>query len=389
MNLDGSRKRPLQTYFFKNYKDIMHKYILTLSILLYSALSILLYSILSLASDQLGIAIGKDIIPGTNTVRAILDQDAIDGFIEDGKEIIFTEKIETVKSATAPGTVRKVTEKIKVVGPIQSITEIDDPFISVMPRIRLGTSGKNTRDYRIVGWQIQQQLSDIYDINILPAKSSVINLAGIRDNHLDWAIINADALLYFPDLQIEILASLDPAYAHLIIQRMNNDDIEDLDNIGPSDMMAVGDKNSDAYITWSILKANVNQYAKIPTLKHDGYRALASTKMRLSQGFFRICDKQDPIIMKANNEVSLKMININNPKIYNLSVRGYPMYTNVTMNADMYDTLLSDDDADTMEITKILITSKKWFDANPEVYDNIMMHIEQALANAQMGVRAN
>ena len=111
--------------------------------------------------------------------------------------------------------------------------------------------------------------------------------------------------------------------------------------------------------------------------------------MRLSQGFFRVCDMQDPIIMKANAETSLKMININNPKIYNSMVRGYHIYNNVMMDNMMYDNLLADDNANTIEITKLLISSKKWFRQNPEAYDLIMPYIEQAITNARIGIRTN
>jgi len=359
----------------------MHKYILTPIIVLYASL------VIAGGQDSIGIALAKDLIPGANTAAAILSQDEIDGFIQDGKEVVITEKTQVTHSAT--GGVKKVTEKIRVIDPTQAIVNPDDAFGELIPTIRLGTGDKNSRDYTIVGWQLQQQLKDMYDIKIKPAKSSLINLAGIRDGHLDWAIINADALLYFPNLQLEIITMVDPAYAHIAIQKMNNDDVKDFDDLKANDMMVIGSKHTDSYVTWNVLKSNISQYARIPTITKDGYQALNAVKMRLAQGIFRVCDKQDRIMMKADGLGTLKMINLNNPIIYKLTVRGYPMYQNVTMAKDMYANLLADDSADVIEVTKVLIASKSWFDNNPDAYDNIMIYVEQALANAGMGVRAN
>ena len=68
----------------------MYKYILTMLIVLFYTAAF--------ANDPLGLTIAKDIIPGAGTASAILDQDAIDGFIQDGKEVIFTEKTKTTIS---------------------------------------------------------------------------------------------------------------------------------------------------------------------------------------------------------------------------------------------------------------------------------------------------
>jgi len=310
--------------------------------------------------------------------QALVDQ-IVPGGVPPGKTIVVKDKVKT-KFTTAG--VKQITE--------QSI-EVTD-IIPYDPKlVRLGTTLKNTNDYKVVGYQFQQQMKGLYNVELKPEKSSAINLAGIRDGQLDWAIITIDTLLLYPDLEIEVLAELEPKYAHLVLRRMNNSSIEDLDDLDGNDMMAIGDEFDDSHTTWTILTTNFSQYSLIPTVKHAGYRALSSTRMGLVQGYFRVCNKQEAVILKSNTDPSLKMIHINNDRIYGLSARGYKLYAPVTFKSDMYDSLISSyliSRADTMEIKVLLVSSKAWFEKHKSEYDNMYPRIEKAIANSSRGVRA-
>jgi len=327
--------------------------------------------------------------------QALVDQH-MPGGVPAGKQVVVTQKIKTkVTGVQLPpwNPTLYANKKNKPKSTVEQKTTQKIEVVDITPRnpneIRLGCTDVNSPDCKYMAWQLKQHLEDLYTITIVPGKSSVLNLAGIRDDQLDWAIINADALLFHDKLLIEVITTLPPKYAHLILRRMNNDDIEDLDDLDGNDMMAVGEKYSDAWSTWNILQNTFPDYLLIPTIKHDSYRALNSTRSGFTQGFFQIADKQNPVAMKANHDETLKMINIDNDAIYGISVRGYSPYKKVYFGDNMYDNLITKywySQISTIEVLNVLVSSKGWYQSHGDNYDMMYPMIERALANANRGV---
>jgi len=286
----------------------------------------------------------------------------------------------TPSELNAPNTI--VDEYNKTTILTTDIISKPDPY-----KIRLGTTGVDTRDYLKVGLNIKNELTSTqYKVDVIPNTGSIKNLILLQEGKLDWAIINADALIALPTINVEIIAKLPPKYAHLIIRKSGNDDILDLDNIQNNDMIAIGDIGDDSYTTWTLLKTNVNQYSKIPTMARGGYRAISASQVGLTQGFFRVCELLDPIILNANDTNAFKMVHINNKRIYtfNNTIASQLLYENVRMNNDIYDNLISDGwfpKADTMEIPVLLVTSKSWYNKYSHAIEYIYPNIQQAIQN--------
>lgn len=303
------------------------------------------------------------------------------------KQVVVTEKIKT-KFKPSGKVEQKTSQKIEVVDLVPPKPQLPpDPNL-----VRIGCTNEKSRDCELIAWQLKQHFEGMFNFKIIPEKSSAVNLAGIRDGHLDWAIINADALLMFDDLLIEVITKLPPKYVHIILRRMNNDKIDDLDDLDGNDMMAVGEKPLDSWTTWSILQNTFPNYLKIPTVKQDGYRAMNSTRIGFTQGFFQVADKQNSVALKANNDPTLKMIDIDNDDIYTITVRGYKVYNKVYFGDEMYNNLITggfNPQVATMEVMSLLIASKPWYDKHGHKYDKMFPIIERALANANRGVRAN
>jgi len=257
-----------------------------------------------------------------------------------------------------------------------------DPY-----KIRLGTTGMDTRDYLRLGLNIKNELSTTqYKVDVVPNTGSVKNLIALQEGKLDWAIVNADALIALPSIDVEIIAKLPPKYAHLVIRRSGNDGIKDLDDLDGNDQIAVGDIGDDSHTTWTLLKSNVSGYSKIPTMTRGGYRAISASQVGLTQGFFRVCELLDPIMLNANDTNAFKLIHINNKRVYTFNNRftSQMLYENVRMNKDVYNQLMPDTffpKADTMEIPVLLVASKAWYSKYWHAIEYIYPNIQQAIRN--------
>jgi uncharacterized protein len=250
-------------------------------------------------------------------------------------------------------------------------------------------------NYEFLGFAVREQLG-VSNVTLHPSKGSGDNLDCVLKGDCQFAPAQFDAMFLFvgqhPDALgvIEIARVLYPEYAHLIC----NDQVKSLDELKPSNVVAVGEEGSGSQAMWqAIVKANPDKYNKVQTLPVGGTRALnrltegTDVQCMLFVAGLRSQRMMDANVLSKSTGGKLHLVPVYDKKLLEIKdPKGRAVYTAGKIPDSTYPEGLqktgmfsSGKSVDTIIVQSVLVGNVKFAEANSGAYDVFLNAVTRAM----------
>lgn len=266
-------------------------------------------------------------------------------------------------------------------------------FAANQTPIRIATGGERGLYYGVAGKNIAMHLGRI-PIDLLITSGSVENIDLLRKGEADLAIIQYDSLLTEgKDMNLIVITPLYDEYVHLITRR--DDNIDSIKDFKPeTTKLAIGIDGSGTSVTWKGFCSLDESYKKIATLPIGGSRALSELAQGNIQGVLIVGGLKMGDVVRADADgKTYKMAAVDDWDFDNAKYNNQKIYEFKSLSSHTYPGLIrggfiSANKIETIALKSVLVTTTKWADENPKLYDRVFDAANSAKPNIEQELDA-
>lgn len=250
--------------------------------------------------------------------------------------------------------------------------------------LRIATGKETGIYYSVAGKLLAQQLGST-KTELIPTNGSVQNIEMLKSGTADIAFCQFDALITAAgaDMDILVIKRLYPEYVHLIVAQGGKKTIKDFDL--KKTKIAIGPDGSGTWVTWKSFCMADKSYADIATVPLGGARALSALESKDIDGVLLVGGLGMGDAIKANNDGNkFELIAVDDWDFNNAVYKKEKVYDFIKLPSKTYPMLIEgmfNGSVETVKVDAVLITTAKWADANPALYDKVFDAATRTIPN--------
>lgn len=261
--------------------------------------------------------------------------------------------------------------------------------------IKIGTGKENGVYNSVAGKFLQQQLGPKVPSELIQSNGSLDNIDRLKSGEIDLAFCQFDALISNSGVVSDfiIIKRLYPEYIHLIVNQNSKKSIKDFDL--KKTKFAIGPDGSGTWVTWKGMCSADKSYADIATVPLGGARALSALESRDVDGVLLVGGLGMGDAKQASKDADkYEMCAIDDWDFNNATYKKEKIYEFMDLPSKTYPGLIEGifkSGIKTITVDAVLITTAKWADANPALYDKVFEATTRTIPNIKLELqnRAN
>lgn len=219
-------------------------------------------------------------------------------------------------------------------------------------------------------------------IEVIPSGGSIDNMTRALAGECDAFIAQGDALAFFTREvdtsaagRFEIVGELYKELALLLCSRESG--IDDLDEVG-TETVAAGNMGTGSLATLLTLqRIEPDTYGGITIFPANGFEgAMAVVQGKAVCVFDVIAPQSDLVSTLAENEQTsdvLQISEVDNSDLADFEIDGQTVYDFVTFDDELYESLSSFGDPETLAISALLVLESEYAKANPQARTSLSL----------------
>ena len=200
-------------------------------------------------------------------------------------------------------------------------------------------------------------------------------------------MLQMDALIMNPDLEVEIVGITHKEYVHLITRK---DGPSSITKFGKENKMAVGRADSGTQLTWSSFCKEDESYKAVPTVPLSGTIALSKLNAGEIDGIIMVMGLRGGDVMRANENKGFKLSEVDDWDFNDTKYRGKPVYEFEDIATSVYPGLtpgLFAGSVKTITIPAVFVVRSAWAMENPTEFDRLYDATTRAIPNIDQFVK--
>lgn len=248
--------------------------------------------------------------------------------------------------------------------------------------LTMATGGEKGVYHKIGSYFLPKQLDGTLPIACVNTQGSVENIKLLKEGKVQAAMLQMDALILNPDLEVEIVGTTHMEYVHLITRA--DSDIKSIKDLNKKHKIAVGRADSGTQVTWSSFVKEDASYKDIATLPLAGTIALSKLSAGEVDAVLMVSGLMGGDAVRANNAGTYRLAEVDDWDFNDVMYRGKKVYDFKNIPAKTYPGLtpgLFAGDVETIGIPAVLVVSSAWAMDNPSDFDRLFDATSRAIPN--------
>jgi len=241
--------------------------------------------------------------------------------------------------------------------------------------------------HKIGSFFLPKQLDGKMTIQCVNTQGSAENVQLLKDGRVQAAMLQMDALILNPDLEVEIVGLTHKEYVHLITRKDGPSSISDF---GKNNKIAVGRADSGTQITWNSFCKEDDSYKAVPTVPLAGTIALSKLSAGEIDGIIMVSGLRGGDVMRANENKDFKLSKVDDWDFNDTEYRGKKVYEFSEISPSVYPGLtpgMFAGSVKTITIPAVLVVSSAWAMEHPEDFDRLYDATTRAIPNIDQFVK--
>ena len=246
----------------------------------------------------------------------------------------------------------------------------------------MATGGEAGVYHKIGTYFLPKQLDGTLKVTCQTTQGSVENIKLLKEGKVQAAMLQMDALIMNPDLEVEIVGVTHQEYVHLITRA--DGDIKSITDLKKNHKIAVGRADSGTQVTWSSFCKEDASYKEIATLPLSGTIAMSKLSAGEVDAILMVSGLRGGDAVRANNAGTYRLAEVNDWDFNDTMYRGKKVYDFTKIPSNVYPGLtpgLFAGNVETVGIPAVLVVSSAWAMDNPTDFDRLFDATSRAIPN--------
>lgn len=248
--------------------------------------------------------------------------------------------------------------------------------------LTMATGSEKGVYHKIGTYFLPKQLDGTMAITCVNTQGSVENIKLLKEGKVQAAMLQMDALIMHPDLEVEIVGVTHMEYVHLITNA--DSDIKSITDLKSKHKIAVGRADSGTQVTWSSFVKEDQSYKEIATLPLSGTIALSKLSAGEVDAVLMVSGLLGGDAVRANNAGTYRLAEVDDWDFNDTMYRGKKVYDFTKIPSKTYPGLIPGmfaGDSETIGIPAVLVVSSAWAMDNPSDFDRLFDATSRAIPN--------